>query len=84
MVTYLKNVIKGFPEQIVGGAATLAGERLLDIRDKKEARHLDEERAIAFHHTTAQLLIMVMQAQQDIQTEVAFLTTRVKSPDKYD
>jgi len=58
MVNYLKNVIKAFPEQIVGRAATPAGERLFDIRDKKEARPLEKERAIAFHHTTAQLLFM--------------------------
>ncbi len=84
MVNYLKNVIDGFPEQIVGRAATPAGEKLFDIRDKKEARPLDEERVIAFHHTPAQLLFMATRAQQDIQTAVAFLTTRVKSPDKDD
>jgi hypothetical protein len=32
----------------------------------------------------AQLLFMCTRAQQDIQTAVAFLTTRVKSPDKDD
>jgi hypothetical protein len=72
MVNYLKNVIKGFPEQIVGRAATPAGERLFDIRDEKEARPLEEERTIAFHYTTAQLLFMVTQARRDIQTAVAF------------
>ncbi len=62
MVNYLKNVIEGFSEQIVGRAATPAGERLFDIRVKKEARPLEEERAIAFQHTTAQLLFMAAQA----------------------
>jgi len=84
MVNNLKNVIEAFPKQIVGRAATPAGERLFDIRDKKEARPLEEEHAIAFHHTTAQLLFMAAQARRDIQTAVAFLTTRVKSPDKDD
>ncbi len=55
---YLKSVIQKFPELIVGKAATLAGDRLFDIQDAKEARQLEEERAIAFHHTTAQLLFM--------------------------
>jgi hypothetical protein len=82
MVNYLKNIIDGFPDQILGRAATPAGERLFDIRDEKEARPLDEERAIAFHHTTAQLLFMATRVRQDIQMAVAFLTTRVKSPDK--
>ena len=62
MVNYLKNVIKAFPEEIGGRAATPAGERLFDIRDAKEARPLKEECMIAFHHTTAQLLFMTMQA----------------------
>jgi hypothetical protein len=84
MVNYLKNVIEAFPEQIVGRAATPAGERLFDIRDEKEAKLLEEERAIAFHHTTAQLLFMVTRARQGIQTAVAFLTMRVKSPDEDD
>ena len=52
MVNNLKNVIEAFPKQIVGRAATPAGERLFDKRDEKEARPLEEERAIAFHHTT--------------------------------
>ena len=63
IVNYLKNVIEAFPEQIVGRAATPAGERLFDIRDEKEARPLEEERAIAFHHTTAQLLFMAARAR---------------------
>ena len=84
MVNYLKIVIETFPEQIVGRAAAPAGDRLFDIRDEKEAKPLEEERAIAFHHTTAQLLFMAARAHQDIQTAVAFLTTRVKSPDKDD
>ena len=57
MVNCLKNVIEAFSEQIVGRAATPAGERLFDIRDEKEVRPLEEERATAFHHTPAQLLL---------------------------
>ena len=82
MVSYLKNVIEAFPEQIVGRAATPVGDRLFDIRDEKDAKLLEEERAITFHHTTGQLLFMAAGARRDIQTAVAFLTTRVKLPDK--
>jgi hypothetical protein len=84
MVKYLKGVIEGFPEQITGKSPTPAGDRLFDIRDEKERKLLDEERAVAFHHTTAQLLFMATRARRDIQTAVAFLTTRVKSPDEDD
>jgi hypothetical protein len=82
MVKHLENVIKEFPELIVGRAATPTGDRLFDIQDAKEARQLEEERAMAFHHTMAQLLFMATRAQQDIQMAVALLTTRVKAPDK--
>ena len=84
MVKYLKGVIEAFPEQIVGKSATPARDRLFDIRDKKDRKLLEEERAVAFHHTTAQLLFMATRARRDIQMAVAFLTTRVKSPDEDD
>jgi hypothetical protein len=53
MVKYLENVIKEFPELIVGRAAMPTGDRLFDIQYAKEARQLEEERVIAFHDTTA-------------------------------
>jgi hypothetical protein len=81
MITYLKNVISKFPEMIMGKLATPAANHLFTIRDKKEVKPLDEERALAFHHTVAQLLFMATRVRQDIQRAVAFLTTRVKSPD---
>ncbi len=84
MIEYLKNVIDDFPETIIGRAATPAANHLFVIRDKKEAKPLMKEQALAFHCTVAQLLFMAMQARKDIQTAVAFLTTRVKNPDKDD
>jgi hypothetical protein len=56
MVAYLKNVIPDFPELITGKAATSAADHMFTIRDKKKLRPLEEERALAFHHTVAQLL----------------------------
>jgi hypothetical protein len=84
MITYLKNVISEFPEVITGKSATPAADHLFTIRDEKEAKPLDKEQALAFHHTVAQLLFMATTVRRDIQTAVAFLTTRVKSPDKDD
>ena len=37
-----------------------------------------------FHHNTAKLLFLSKRARPDIQTAVAFLTTRVKLPDRDD
>jgi hypothetical protein len=82
MIKYLQDVIKDFPEVITGRAATPAADHLFNIRDIKEARVLEEKRELVFHHTVAQLLFMLTRARQDIQTAVAFLTMRVKSPGK--
>jgi hypothetical protein len=69
---------------ITGKVATLSADHLFTMRDRKEARVLTEERALAFHHTVAQLLFMLMRARHNIQTAVVFLTTRVKRPDEDD
>jgi hypothetical protein len=53
MIKCLQNVIEDFPEVIMGWAATPASDHLFNIRDKKEARALEEEWAPAFHHTVA-------------------------------
>ena len=45
---------------------------------------LPEEQAMAFHHTMAQILFLSTRAWRDIQPATAFLTTRVRSPDKDD
>jgi hypothetical protein len=84
MITYLKNVIEQFPEEISGRASSPVAEHLFVVRDKSEVRVLEEERALAFHPMVAQLLFMCTRARQDIQTAVAFLMTRVKSPDEDD
>ena len=82
MIMYLKNVKAGFPEEIRWKAATPAAVHLFLVRDRSKARTLKEERALAFHHMVAQLLFMCTRARRDKQTAVAFLTTRVKEPDK--
>ncbi len=84
MIAYIKNVIAEFPEIISGKSPMPAADHLFQIRDEKDAKPLEEERALAFHHTIAQLLFMAIRARRDIQTAVAFLTTQVKSPDKDD
>jgi len=84
MIPYLKNVIAEFPEIISGKSPTPAADHLFKVRDEKDAKPLEEERALAFHHTVAQLLFMATRARRDIQTAVAFLTTRVKNPDEDD
>lgn len=82
MAGYTKEIIDSFPEAIQGTSATPAADHLFQTRDT--GRKLPEEQAAAFHRTTAQLLFLSGRARRDIQTAVAFLTTRVKGPDEDD
>jgi len=82
MTKYLTKVIADFPEEIIGKAATPAGDHLFKVRD--EGRKLNEEQADAFHHMVYQLLFVANRAQCNIQTAVSFLTTRVQAPDADD
>jgi hypothetical protein len=82
MTKYLTKVIVDFPEEIIGKAATPAGDHLFKVRD--DGQKLNEEQADAFHHTVYQLLFVANRARRDIQTAVSFLTTRVQAPDEDD
>ncbi len=84
MVEYIKGLIRDFPEEINGEVTSPAPNHLFLVRDEAEATKLPEEQAMCFHHTVAQLLFLSTRARKDIQVAVAFLTTRVKSPDEDD
>ena len=58
MFRYLDSIIDEFPELITGKAATPAADHLFSVRYADKAKYLPEEKAIAFHHTTAQLLFL--------------------------
>jgi len=65
MIPYITKVITDFPERITGVASSPAADHLFKIRPPEEkirppeeARILPESQAIAFHHTTAQLLFL--------------------------
>jgi hypothetical protein len=84
MAEYIKTILTDFPEEIRGTKTTPAADHLFQVRDEREARILPEEQATAFHHAVAQLPFLSARARQDIQPATAFLTTRVKGPDKDD
>jgi hypothetical protein len=82
MIKYLTNLLQEFPEELGDSTASPAAAHLFQVRD--DVAKLPEEQAQIFHHTTAQLLFLSSRARRDIQLAVAFLTTRVKSPDEDD
>jgi hypothetical protein len=85
MIEYIKNIIANFPEEILTTKTSPIADHLFEVSDMSEAKPLPEEQAMAFHHTTVQLLFLsAKEARQDIQPTTAFLTTRVKCPDKDD
>jgi hypothetical protein len=84
MFKFIDDLIEEFPEPITSKAATPAADHLFKIRPEQEAKYLPEEQAALFHHFTAKLLFLSGRARRDIQTAVAFLTTRVKKPDEDD
>ena len=53
-----------------------------EVQSEQEAKILPEELAVKFHHVVAQLLFISNRAGSDVQMAVAFLTTRVKGPEK--
>eukprot|EP00956_Cyclotella_meneghiniana_P042119 scaffold248363_cov77-Cyclotella_meneghiniana.AAC.2 len=84
MAKYIEGILEDFPELINKSAKTPHTENLFKVRDASETKHLDEDMARMFHHAVAQLLFLSCRARRDIQTAVAFLTTRVKRPDEDD
>ena len=84
MMEYIKKIIKDFPEEIVGMQTFPAVDHLFTVRDPSLAKVFLEEQAMAFHCTAAQLLFLSARAWREIQPATAFLTTRVRLPDKDD
>jgi hypothetical protein len=82
MDDYVKDILAEAPDDMAGTAATPAAEHLFTVDQDPE--YLDDKTSDFFHHMTAKLLFLAKRARPDIQTAIAFLTTRVKRPDKDD
>ena len=83
-IPYLSKILDDFPEQITATKSSPAADYLFKIRDEAEATYLEDERANAFHHATAQLGFLRARSRPDVDPAVAFLTTRVRKPDEDD
>ena len=82
MVNYIEEMLDELPEDMSGTAITPAANHLFYVDEKAEK--LSTEKAEFFHHNVAKLLFLCKRARPDIQTAVAFLCTRVKTPDNDD
>ena len=79
MDDYVRAILDDAPRDMDGVVLTPAADHLFDVNP--DAKSLDTAQAELFHHLTAKLLFLCKQVRPDIQTPVAFMTTRVQGPD---
>ena len=82
MTDYVEKMIEEFEYELPKSAKTPAAEHLFKVNDKCEK--LNEKMASDFHTFTAKGLFVCKRGRPDVQTAIAFLTTRVKEPDQDD
>jgi hypothetical protein len=82
MYDYLEDIILEAPGDMDGISATVASDHLFTVNG--ECEKLNPEIADYYHRTVARLLFAAKRARPDLQTAVAFLCTRVASPDNDD
>ena len=83
MDDYIQGIINEEPSDMDGVVLIPVVEHLFDAVNQ-DAESLDMAQAELFHHLTAKLLFLCKCTHPDIQTPVAFSTTRVKGPDTDD
>ena len=80
MFDYIEQVLSEVDSTLmVGSSKTPAGAQLFSVSD--DGIKLNRKEADAFHRNVARLLFLSKRARPDLQTAVAFLCTRVQSPD---
>jgi len=77
MFDYIKNMLDELPKDMAGVAVTPAASHLFEVNESGVILRTSE--AELFHHNVAKFY-----SRPEIQTAVAFLFTRVKSPDQDD
>jgi hypothetical protein len=82
MSEYVKTVIAGMPDDMVGKAPTPAATHLFKIRDDPVL--LEKEKSDTFHKMVMQLQYLSQRARPDLRTAVSFLCKRVSAPDEDD
>ena len=82
MRSYIKAMVKEIPAKMRGSLATPAATFLFDTREG--APKLGKEDKERYHSLSAKLLYLSQFGRPDIQTAVAFLSTRTQKPDEDD
>jgi hypothetical protein len=82
MPDYVEGLLDEAPGSMNGVSVTPAASNLFTVRT--DAPKLDDADSETYHRLTAKLLYLCKRARPDLQTTVAFLTTRVVQPDTDD
>ncbi|CAB9507920.1 hypothetical protein SEMRO_325_G117840.1 [Seminavis robusta] len=83
MRDYVEEILAEAPDDMSGESATPAAAHLFQVNNVDPVK-LHESLAQMYHHIVAKSLFLSKRGRPDIQTAVAFLSTRVKSPDEDD
>ena len=73
-----------YPEEITTTDSTPETDNLFKVLYEKDRIPPNEKKASQFHHAVAHILFAIGRVRWDLQMSVAFITTRVKAPDKDD
>jgi hypothetical protein len=85
MVDYIDEILEAFDKADPKGGGTktsAAPENLFKVNE--DCTKLEPLKAVEFHNLTAKTLYVTKRARPDTCTSIAFLTTRVRAPDKDD
>jgi len=82
MDDYISRLMAEVPEDMNGTATTPAANYL--FQTNPDAKKLNKQTSELYHYLVAKLLYLCKRVRPDIMTAVAFLTTRVSSPDQDD
>jgi hypothetical protein len=85
MFEHLEEILKVFDEAEPKGGGTKSSAAPANLFTVNEdCEKLSEEKAVEFHTIVAKTLFVTKRARPDTCTPIAFLTTRVRGPDKDD
>eukprot|EP00957_Ditylum_brightwellii_P182843 13927857-Ditylum_brightwellii.AAC.1 len=74
MIDYIDKMLLELLPEFFGEAATPVVNHLFTVND--DAEKLNETQAQTAHHNIAKLIFLCKRARPDIQTSIAFLSTR--------
>ena len=77
---YIETILEDLPSKFEGSAVTPVAMQLFDVNEGY--KKLPKKNADLFHHVVAQLLFLCKRGCPNLQTAVAFLTTRAKAPNQ--